>query len=300
MNIFDLEVDKGYEYKGKFYSGRGWDRFIEEEGMVDPDNIFTTMNPIVVKGIDDAKKCEIYECVIGTQKFESAEDYDKLLNVYLTVVAADFHKDIKLAQGLVQPDVMYTILRINHPLDYNQKGDSFQVISNILLMVKVQLKLAEFYEEWKTISREGDIPFSQFAKIAERWEQIVGDDSVLHCMTNIYRPKNAVLCVDFSDARARIFNIIDQINFEIGAQGRSYELEDLGPEFKEIADAAKEVAEIQDLNPENNDAWSNFIAKNKGEQWLDFTGGEDLSGGNKPKKDEDDDFTAGLEDKDFS
>ena len=316
MNIFDLEVDKGYEYKGKFYSSRGWDHFINENGFAEPTNIFTRTTPIQSNGIDDAKKCAVYDCLIGAQLFSDVTSYDSILNVYLSVLANDFRKEIRLPEKLVSPDAMYTLLCVNHPDDYEEKGDSFSIIRNVLQMAKVQLGLSAFYQKWKdetSAGKPGDGPavsFERFCDLCEEWEELAGDETVLTCMTNINKPKHPVLGVDFIDARTRIVRLLDQVYFELNVQGKAYKPEDIDKSMWEMFEKQGYTPDarnfdgndlppsIDDLldnpstarDPKNDSAWEKFIEKNKKDGWLDFNEGLDLT------KDEDDDPS----DEDFS
>lgn len=300
MSQFDLEVDKGYEYKGQYYSQRGWNTFIEENGIVEPDNIFDTTNPVMSKNIDDAVKCAIQGNIIAAQHFSVAEEYDKLVNIYLTVLASDFAKSIKLAKGFSTPDMMYTLMRINHPVGPSAKGDNFQIMSNILTMAKVQLELARIYGEWSAAVKKGNLTFTEFCEYAEQWEDATAHETVLTCMTNAYRPKNAALLIDFVDSRSRIFRLVDQMNYEMEVQGATYNPEDISPEVADMFDKAQRLAGMEpgpmDENPDNDDIWKKFIERNNKEGWLNF-GGEDLT---EPKDKPDDDFNSGLKDEDFA
>lgn len=299
MSFFELEVCRGYEHSGQYFSQAGWDNYCLDKGLIEADKIYTTTDPIRSTNIEDVIKCSITDAVIGSQYFSESSAYDQLLEVYLTVISTDFAKDIRLAAGLVSPDTMYTMMLINHPEDGSPKCDNFDIMANILTTAKVQLALSEYYRSWSdAITSEKPIDFMEFCKFAESWEDLTGDEGLLDCLANKHRPKNPALLVDFVDSRTRIFRMIDQLNYEFEIQGKSYSPEDVGESFEDLLSNKdlQDPPSSADRNPENDDIWKSFIDKNIKNGWLPF-GGQDFT--DPPKPSSDDDFNSGLDDEDF-
>lgn len=305
-----LETECAFLYEGNIYSQKGWDDFTDGDIGIEPDDIYNLTNPIRTVGVGDAAKCHIYDSMIGPQLFSDSKAYDTILNVYLTVVANDLGKALKLPDNVVTPDVMNTLVHVNHPSDFKDRGDSVDVVINMLQMAKSQVALSEFYAEWSTVLKESreskkGVSFETFCNIAEDFEDLAGNEAILMAISNINRPSNPVLLVDFVEARQRILRILDQVYFELDLQGKEYSIEDLDAEtlskikFKDEDNQEMSLEDIiSESNPENDDAWANFIKKNKNESWQgdgdDFTSGLD---GSEDKYDEGDDL---FPDEDFS
>lgn len=308
MNSFELALDRGYKYRDKYYCERGWQTYLIDNGPTEPDQVYDVDNPIQSIDIDDAVQCEIIGSLIGAQRLSEPSAYDKLLDIYLTVMSSYLTKGGTKKSNLVEIDTMNTLIQINHPVDHERKGDSRAVISNLLVMVKVQLELARIYSNWSSaLKAEKPVSFTDFCKYAEVWEDATGDDAVLDSLKNRNRPLNPALLVDFVDYKGRIIRLIDQFNYELECLGENFTPEDVAPGVNDDFDTTDFDA-YKTLNEtsvdDNNAAWDSFVEKHRATGWLpfhrDLDEEENSQDNAEDNAEEDDEFDSGLTDKDFS